>query len=148
MTIAGNIKTTLPKTNSAKEYMKFVEERFQSTEKSLAGTLMANLTTMKYNGSRSMHEHLLEMTNVEAKLNTLGMTINDSFLARFMLNSLPPEYGPFQINYNSLDEKWDVNKLTARPVQEETRLKSQETNVIHLTVKEQERSTRINLERA
>lgn len=148
MTIAGNIKTTLPKPNSAKEYMKFMEERFQSTDKSLAGTLMANLTTMKYDGSRSMHEHLLEMTNVAAKLNTLAMTVNDSFLARFMLNSLPPEYGPFQINYNSLDEKWDINKLTARLVQEETRLKSQETNVIHLTVKEQERSTRINLERA
>lgn len=115
--------------------MKFVEEHFQSANKSLTGTLMANLTTMKYDGSRSMHEHLLEMTNVAAKLNTLGMTVNDSFLTRFMLNSLPPKYGPFQINDNNLDEKWDVNKLTARLVQEETRLKSQETNVIHLTGK-------------
>lgn len=77
-----------------------------------------------------MHEHLLEMTNIVTKLNSLDVTVNDSFLARFMLNSLPSQYGPFQINYNSLDKKWDVNKLNARLVKEETRLKSQETNVV------------------
>ena len=51
MTIANNIKTTIPQTKSAKEYLKFVEERFHSTDKSLASTLMVELTTMKYDGS-------------------------------------------------------------------------------------------------
>ena len=41
MTIANNIKTTIPQTESAKEYLRFVEERFRSADKSLAGTLMA-----------------------------------------------------------------------------------------------------------
>ena len=39
--------------------MKFLEEKSQTAEKSLAGTLMGNLTTMKYDGSRTMHEHVL-----------------------------------------------------------------------------------------
>ena len=42
MTVANNIKSTLPKTDSAKEFMKFVEERSQTADKSLAGTLMGN----------------------------------------------------------------------------------------------------------
>ncbi|XP_016546399.2 uncharacterized protein LOC107846555 [Capsicum annuum] len=41
MNIAGNIKTTLPKTDSAKELLKLVEESSQTADKSLAGTLMA-----------------------------------------------------------------------------------------------------------
>ena len=51
MSIANNIKTTISKTESAKEYLKFVEERFCSVDKSLIGTLMAEITTMKYDGS-------------------------------------------------------------------------------------------------
>ncbi|XP_019457555.1 PREDICTED: uncharacterized protein LOC109357953 [Lupinus angustifolius] len=52
MNIAGNIKSTLPKTESAKEMLKIVEERSQTADKSLAGTLMSTLTTMKFDGSR------------------------------------------------------------------------------------------------
>lgn len=32
MTVANNIKSTIPQTESAKEYMQFVEERFRSTD--------------------------------------------------------------------------------------------------------------------
>ena len=54
MTIANNIKSTLPKSVIVKEYLKLVKECFRSVDKSLEGTLMAELTTMKYDGSRSM----------------------------------------------------------------------------------------------
>ena len=37
MSIASNIKSALPKIDSAKEFMKFVEERSQTTDKSLIG---------------------------------------------------------------------------------------------------------------
>ena len=46
--------------------MKFVEGRSQTVDKSLAGTLMSSLTTLKYNGSRTMHDHILEMTTLAA----------------------------------------------------------------------------------
>ena len=80
ITIANNIKSTLPKSVIAKEYLKLVEERFRSTDKSLAGTLMAEFTTMKYDGSRSMQQHILDMTDIVARLTTLGMKVDDSFL--------------------------------------------------------------------
>ena len=75
MTIANNIKLALPKIENAKEFMNFVEGCSQTTDKSLAGTLMSSLTTMKYDGSRTMHEHILEITTLTTQLKTLGMTI-------------------------------------------------------------------------
>nr|XP_033509313.1 uncharacterized protein LOC117274201 isoform X1 [Nicotiana tomentosiformis] len=91
MNIANNIKSTIPQTESAREYLKFVEECFRFADKSLAGTLMAELTTMKFDGSRSMQNHIIEMTNIAARLQTLGMKVDDSFLVQFILNSLPPD---------------------------------------------------------
>ena len=73
MTVADSIKTTHPKTDSAKEFMGLVGERSQTADKSLAGTLMSTLTTMKFDGSRTMHEHVIEMTNIAARLKTLGI---------------------------------------------------------------------------
>ncbi|XP_075092034.1 uncharacterized protein LOC142172152 [Nicotiana tabacum] len=79
MSIANNIKSTISQTESAREYLKFVEEYFYSADKSLAGTLMDELTTMKFDGPR-MQNHIIEMTNIAARLQTLGMKFDDSFL--------------------------------------------------------------------
>ena len=124
MTIASNIKSAIPKTDNAKEFMKFVEEHSQTANKSLARTLMSTLTTMKFDGSCTMHEHVIEMTNIVARLKSLGMTLDEGFLVQFILNSLPSEYGPFQMNYNTMKDKWNMHELHNMVVQEETRLKN------------------------
>ena len=54
MTIANNIKTFLPQIEFASEFLKYVEERFKRTDKSLADTLMVELTTMKYDGQKGI----------------------------------------------------------------------------------------------
>ena len=59
---------------------------------------MGSLTTMKFDGSRTMHEHVIEMTNVAARLKSLGMEVEQNLLVQFIVNSLPSEYDPFQIN--------------------------------------------------
>ncbi|XP_061357676.1 uncharacterized protein LOC133301984 [Gastrolobium bilobum] len=125
MSIASNIKSTLPQTESAKEMIRLVEECSQTTDKSLAGTLMSTLTTMKSDGSRTMHEHVVEMTNIAARLKSLGMDVDENFLVQFILNSLLSEYGPFRMNYNTMKDKWDVHELHNMLVQEETRIKNQ-----------------------
>lgn len=90
MTMANNIKSFLPHTDNAKEFLKNVEDKFKSADKSLAGTLMARLTTMKFDGSRDMYEQVIEMTNIATQLKNLGMIVDDSFLVQFIMNSLPP----------------------------------------------------------
>ena len=68
---------------------------FRSDDKSLAGILMAKLMTIKYDGSKGMQDHIIEMTNIVVRLKSLGLVVEDSFLVQFILNSLPPEYRPF-----------------------------------------------------
>ena len=87
----ANIKATLPEYETTKELMTGLKDRSQAADKSLGSNLMAELTTMKFDGSFSMHEHLLLMTSKAAKLNSLGFTVDDSFLVQFILNSLPQD---------------------------------------------------------
>ncbi|XP_059629531.1 uncharacterized protein LOC132272391 [Cornus florida] len=136
MTIANNIKITLPQADNAKEYLKNIKERFCTADKSLAGKLMADLTTMHFDGTRSMHEHVLDMTNHVAKLKTLGMNVDETFLVQFILNSLPTQYGPFQIHYNTIKDKWNVNELASMLVQDEGRFKQQDNHNVHLMTQE------------
>jgi len=51
--------------------MKFVEEHFETTDKSLVGTLVSTLTIMKFDNSCTMHEHVIEMTNIAARLKSI-----------------------------------------------------------------------------
>jgi len=53
----------------------------------------------------------------------MGMEVNENFLVTFILNSLPSEYGPFHMNYNTLKDKWNVHELQSMLIQEEARLK-------------------------
>jgi hypothetical protein len=132
MSIANSIKSTLPKCDSAKEFFKNVEEHFRSVQKSLTGTLVAELTTMKFDGTRGMHEHIVEMINLTAKLKALGMNVDEFLLMQFIFNSLPLQYELIQIQYNTHKDKWNVNELTSLLVQEEARLKQQGHHSVHL----------------
>ncbi|XP_057976009.1 uncharacterized protein LOC131163439 [Malania oleifera] len=131
MSVSNNIKTTIPKTESAKKFLKFVGEHSQTADKSLVGTLMGTLTTMKFDDSHTVHEHVVEKTNIAAKLKTLGMDVNENFLVQFILNSLPTEYGPFQMNYNTMKDKWNVHELHSMLIQKEIGLNNKGIHSIH-----------------
>ncbi|XP_050935205.1 uncharacterized protein LOC127143943 [Cucumis melo] len=122
MIVVNNIKSTIKKTKDAKEFMKSVEKcsQLESADKSLAGTLMSILTNIKFDGSRTIHEHILEIMNLAVRLKTMEMEVNEKFLVTFILNSLPSEYGPFHMNYNTLKDKWNVHELQSMLIQEET----------------------------
>ena len=129
MTIANNIKTSLPQTEFASEFLKSVEERFKRADKSLAGTLMTELTTMKYDGQKGIQQHILNMTEKAAKLKALGMGMDESFLVQFVLNSLPSQFAPFKIQYNTNRDQWNLNELTSKCIQEEVRLRQEGHNL-------------------
>ena len=131
MNIANNIKSTLPKIDDTKEFMKFVEELSQTTNKSLVGTLMSTLTIMRLDSSHTMHEHVIKMTNIAARLKSLRMAVDEGFLVQFILNSLLFEYDPFQRNYNTMKDKWNIHELHNMLVQEESRLKNLGNHIVH-----------------
>ncbi|RVW73044.1 Retrovirus-related Pol polyprotein from transposon TNT 1-94 [Vitis vinifera] len=80
---------------------------------------MAELTTMKYDGHKGIQQHILNMTEKAAKLKALGMSMDESFLVQFVLNSLPSQFAPFKIYYNTNSDQWNLNELTSKCIQEE-----------------------------
>ena len=70
---------------------------------------------------------------MEAKLKSMGMDVNESFLVQFIINSLPLEFSQFQVNYNTLKEKWNLQEIKAMLVQEDGRLKKMKEHFVYLT---------------
>ncbi|KAI3465121.1 hypothetical protein Pfo_021784 [Paulownia fortunei] len=93
-------RLTIPKIDSTKEIMKFVEDHSHSdfANKSFAGTRMGMFTTMTFDGSRTIHEHVIEITNITTILGSMGLKVSDNFLMQFIIKFLPPTYSQFQIN--------------------------------------------------
>ncbi|XP_071912333.1 uncharacterized protein [Coffea arabica] len=106
--IAKHIKKSIPNFDRARVFLALAKQQFQTLDKALVGTLMATLTTKKYNGVSSVREHIMELNNSVEQLKGMDMTIYESFSVQFMLNSLSPQFGPFKINYNMQKDKWNV----------------------------------------
>jgi hypothetical protein len=104
------------------EYLEKVESQFTRSSKAYASTLIKRLTTEKYFGS-GVRDHILRMTNVAARLKPLDLAIKDGFLIYLIFNSLSKEFETFEVNYNSMNEKWTLEKFMAMCVQEEERIK-------------------------
>lgn len=124
------IRGAIPESNNegvefnARQYMASVEEHFKSSSKAHATTLIMRMITGKYNGTTGVREHIMMMVDIAAKLKGMEMEISDGYLVHFIMTSLPSQFDPFKINYNSLREKWSISDLIAMCVQEEERLKA------------------------
>ncbi len=99
--------------------------------------------TMKYDRSKSMQKYIIETSDITVKLKTLRMTVDDSFLVQFIMNSFPLEYGPFQINYNTIEDKQNGNELASKLVQEEIRLKNQRTHSVNIMGQEANKGLKV-----
>ncbi|KAL6313046.1 hypothetical protein AAG906_012092 [Vitis piasezkii] len=84
--------------------------------------LIMKFTSLKLTGIRGVCEHIMEMRDIVAQLKKLEVEMSESFLVHFILNTLPPQYGPFKISYNTHKDKWSINELMTMCVQEEGRL--------------------------
>ncbi|RDX64281.1 hypothetical protein CR513_57182, partial [Mucuna pruriens] len=54
------------------------------------------LTNKKFDWSQPLHDLATEISNLAAKMKSMGIDISESFLVQFILNSLPAEFGQFQ----------------------------------------------------
>ena len=68
-----------------------------------------------------------------APLKTLEVTMSKSILVHFILCTLPQQYAPFKISYNTHKDKWSVNELMTKCVLEEERLVMEEGEKVNLT---------------
>ena len=62
--IPEHLKSGLPDEVSAKNFLAVVEQRCFVSEKAEAGTLMSQLTNMKYNNVGSVRDYILSMVHI------------------------------------------------------------------------------------
>ncbi|XP_052194733.1 uncharacterized protein LOC127802762 [Diospyros lotus] len=120
--ISASIRGSILECKTVNELLKAIDEQFESSDKALASTLMTKLSSMRLTGIKGVREHIMKMRDIAAQLKSLEVTMSDSFLVHFILNSLPQQYGPFKISYNTHKNKWSINELLTMCVQEEGRL--------------------------
>jgi hypothetical protein len=58
-----------------------------------------------------------------ARKKPLDLAIKDGFLIYLIFNSIPKEFETFEVNYNSMNEKWTLEKFMSMCVQEEKMIK-------------------------
>ena len=75
----------------------------------------------------------MEMSNLVTRLKALKLELSKDILVHLVLISLPTQFSPFKISYNTQKEKWTLNELIAQFVQEKERLKQEKTESAHLT---------------
>jgi hypothetical protein len=76
----------------------------------------------KYSGG-GVRDHILRMSNMATMLKPMDFAVKDGFLIYLIFNSLPKEFDTFELNYNSMNEKWVLEKFMAMCIQEEERMK-------------------------
>jgi hypothetical protein len=124
------IKASIPDTDgygndyTAGEYLAIVDVQHSHHTKTYASTTISNLVSMKYTGG-GVRDHIIKMSNMNGKVVEMGMVLPAEFFVHLVFKSLPQEFSAFEVNCNTIPDKWDIHKLIARCVQEEDRLKAQ-----------------------
>ena len=80
-----------------------------------------------------VNDHIMRMRDIAAQLKSLEVTMSDIFLVHYILKTLPQQYSPFKISYNTHKDKWSINELLTMCVQEEGRLMIEEGEKVNLT---------------
>ncbi|KAH7864764.1 hypothetical protein Vadar_033519 [Vaccinium darrowii] len=109
--ISDTIRGAMPEEENAKKFLSQIADRFVASEKVEACTLLSKLVTMWYNGKGNIREYIMEMSNLVTKMKALKLEFSQEILVYLVLISLPTQFGPFKINYNTQREKWTLNEL-------------------------------------
>ncbi|RVW38473.1 Retrovirus-related Pol polyprotein from transposon TNT 1-94 [Vitis vinifera] len=97
------IRGAIPEETQAKAFLDQIANRFAANEKVETSTILA-----------------------------LKLELSEDILVHLVLISLPTQFSPFKISYNTQKEKWTLNELIAQCVQEEERLKQEKIESAHL----------------
>ncbi|KAK9741622.1 hypothetical protein RND81_03G117900 [Saponaria officinalis] len=131
--ICASIKGSLEQHTKVKDFIKAIDEQFATSDKALASTLIMYFSSMRHTETKGVRDYIMRMRDIAAQLKTLEVTISDAFLVHFILFTLPPQYAPFKISYNTHKDKWSINELMTMCVQEERRLLMEEGEKVNFT---------------
>ncbi|GAV57788.1 UBN2_2 domain-containing protein, partial [Cephalotus follicularis] len=71
-----NTRNSIPDCDKVADDMKSVEEQFVQYDKALASTLMKKLSSIRFDNSKSVREHIMEMRDIAAQLKFFEVEIS------------------------------------------------------------------------
>ncbi|XP_074589583.1 uncharacterized protein LOC141845425 [Curcuma longa] len=123
LSIPKSIKGSISEDINVNTFLNDITNRFISNEKVETSMILSKFVSMWYKGKGSIKEYIMEMSNIVIRLKALKLEMYKGMLVHFILISLPAQFTPFKINYNTQKEKWALNEFIAQCVQEEETLK-------------------------
>ncbi|XP_058742509.1 uncharacterized protein LOC131615004 [Vicia villosa] len=123
-TMEKSIRQSIPKSESAKDYLKFVGEKFTRFDKAKKCEYLSLFDKTKYDGVSGVREHIMKLTHYYNKLKTLKVEIGESTLIWRVLESLPPQFDVMRTSYNTQKIEWTVDEMIAIVTQEEDSMKN------------------------
>ena len=87
--ISAGIRGSVEQITKVKPLLKAIDEQFETSDKALASTLIMQFSSTKLTGTRGVRDHIMRMRDIAAQLQTLEVTMSDTFLVHYILNTLP-----------------------------------------------------------
>ncbi|RVX07895.1 Retrovirus-related Pol polyprotein from transposon TNT 1-94 [Vitis vinifera] len=126
------IRGAILEETQAKAFLDQIANRFAANEKVETNTILSKLVSMRYKEKENIREYIMKMSNLVTRLKALKLELSEDILVHLVLISLPTQFSPFKISYNTQKEKWTLNELITQCVQEEERLKQEKIESAHL----------------
>ena len=87
--ISARIHGYVEKIDKVKLLLKAIKEQFATSGKALVNTLLMQFSSTKLTGIRGVRDHIMRLRDISAQPKTLEVTMSETFLIHFILNTLP-----------------------------------------------------------
>ena len=87
--ISAGIRGSVEQIDKVKQLLKAINEQLVTYDKALASTLIMQFSSTKLTGIRGVRDHIMRMRDIIAQLKSLEVTMSDTFLVHYILNTLP-----------------------------------------------------------
>ena len=75
--------------DKVKPILKAIDEQFVNSDKALASTLIMQFSSTKLTGITGVRDHIMRMRDIAVQLKSLEVTMSNTFLVHYILNTLP-----------------------------------------------------------
>ena len=87
--ISAGIRGSVEQINKVKPLLQAIDEQFETSGKAFPSTLIMQFSSTKLTETKGVCDHIMRMRDIAAQLQTLEVTILDTFLVHYILNTLP-----------------------------------------------------------
>ena len=85
--ISAGILGSIEQIDKVKPFLKAIDEQFETFDKALT-TLIMQFSSTNHTGIRAVHDYIMHMRDTVAQLKSLEVTMSDTFLVHYILNTL------------------------------------------------------------